>query len=292
MDKSVTVIIPVWNGEASIGRCLASLRRQNYPRERIQIIVVDNGSTDRTAEIVGDFDDVLLLTEPSESSYRARNRGLAHASGELIAFIDADCEAAPGWIEAGVRAIQENASAGVAAGRVSLVQVQDAGHSRGAELYEEVFAFRQDEAARLGHCMTVNWMSPRWVFDRVGTFLPELKSGGDLELSGRISKAGFSIPYVPDMVVYHPMRSNVEELSAKRRRVTGGMWVREGGRPALPRLLLFIAEEVLRRSSKVLLTANYSLADRLRLITLLYRLAGVGALELFRLYFGAEPRRA
>ena len=292
LDARVSVIIPVWNGQTSIGRCLASLHRQSYPSDRIQIIVVDNGSTDKTIEVVQSFEDIILLTEPVESSYRARNLGLDHAKGDIIAFTDADCEVDPAWIEAGVSAITQNADTAVAAGSVQLIPAHENGYSRAAHLYEEQFAFRQDEAARLGHSMTVNWMSPRWVFEKVGKFDPELKSGGDLELSGRISGAGHCVRYVPDMVVYHPARSNIAELAAKRRRVTGGMWVREGKRQ-LFWLVLFLAIEAAKRSGKVLMATNYSLGDRLRLIGLLCRLAGIGAGELVRLaFFGGEPRRS
>lgn len=290
--KTVSIIIPVWNGQETIGRCIASLLGQTFPRDRTQIIVVDNGSTDRTVEIVRRFDGVLLVEEPVASSYRARNSGLAHATGDLIAFTDADCEPAPRWIEAGVAATEQDQTIGVAAGHVELVPVPDGPSSKTARLFEQMFAFRQEDAARLGHSVTANWMSPRSVFEQIGKFDPDLKSGGDWQLSAKIAEAGLAVRYVPEMLVYHPTRSTIGELVAKRRRVVGGMWTREGGHRSLPKLLFFVVAEAAKRSGAVLLRSGYSLIDRLRVVTLLIMLAAAAVVELGRLMLGGEPRRS
>lgn len=289
---TVSIIVPAWNARESIGRCLEAILAQTFPRERTQIIIVDNGSTDETASIVRSFEGVLLLTEPVASSYRARNLGLAHATGDFIAFTDADCEPAPEWIESAVRFLQERGDVAVAAGRVQLVPQHDTHYSAAAHLYEQMFAFRQDEAARLGRSVTANWMSPRWVFDKFGTFNPELKSGGDWDLSARISDSGLPIEFVPEMLVYHPTRSNIGDLVAKRRRIAGGLWVRKGKWRGIPLLSARLTVEALTRSAKALLAVEYPLKDRLKLVALLFALAAVGVFELVHLQLGAEPRRA
>ena len=87
----ISVIIPVWNSPDLLAKCLAALAVQSYPRERYEVLVVDNGSTDSTAAVARNYPFVTLLSEPVPGAYRARNRGLAAARGEYVAFTDADC---------------------------------------------------------------------------------------------------------------------------------------------------------------------------------------------------------
>lgn len=87
-----SVIIPAYNAEKTIDRCLKSLVASSY--EDIEVIVVDDGSTDNTAEVVEGFLNidkrVILLSQPNEGPSIARNNGLEHASGDIITFVDSD----------------------------------------------------------------------------------------------------------------------------------------------------------------------------------------------------------
>src|SRR5688572_8958532 len=105
----VSVIVPVLNDEARIGGCVAALLAQDYPRERYEVIVVDNGSTDRTYEVVRGYPVTLLSEAQIRSSFAARNKGMREAVGEIFAFTDSDCTPAPQWLAEGVRAIQAGA---------------------------------------------------------------------------------------------------------------------------------------------------------------------------------------
>src|SRR3546814_15190891 len=89
----VAVVIPVWNGEAVLGRCLDALARQTLPRGAYQIIVVDNGSSDATRKITRSNAGVELLEEPRPGSYVARNRGIERVRAALTAFTDAPLSA-------------------------------------------------------------------------------------------------------------------------------------------------------------------------------------------------------
>ena len=93
----VSVIVPVRDGVAEIGRLLASLQDLDYPADRLEVIVVDNGSRDGTAEAAARF-PVTVLQEPVPSSYAARNRGARAARFPWVAFTDSDCAAAPDWL--------------------------------------------------------------------------------------------------------------------------------------------------------------------------------------------------
>jgi len=96
--KAVSLIIPAYNEENYIGACLDAVMRNIAPRAH-EIIVVDNGSTDATAEIVGRYPEVTRVFEPAKGITRARQAGYRHASGKILAFIDADTLPPAGWIE-------------------------------------------------------------------------------------------------------------------------------------------------------------------------------------------------
>jgi glycosyltransferase involved in cell wall biosynthesis len=93
-----SVIVPMRNASAWIEECLDALQRQEFPGGDYEIIVVDNCSSDDSASRVQQRPQITLLDEPVPGSYAARNRGIRAASGDVIAFIDADCVAQPGWL--------------------------------------------------------------------------------------------------------------------------------------------------------------------------------------------------
>src|SRR5205823_3069273 len=88
---------PVRNRADTIRHCIASLLAQQYPIHRREIIVVDNGSTDATCSIIAAL-PVICSSEPKIGPSHARNRGLAEARGEIVAFVDSDCIAAVDWL--------------------------------------------------------------------------------------------------------------------------------------------------------------------------------------------------
>ena len=86
--KLVSVIIPVYNEEKTIAECLESLKNQSY--KQMEIIVVDDGSSDSTRSIVEGFSNIKLLTRGHKGPGQARNLGAANAKGEILVFVDAD----------------------------------------------------------------------------------------------------------------------------------------------------------------------------------------------------------
>ena len=93
---TISFIIPAYHEEKYIGKCLESIIKQG-PADA-EIIVVDNNSTDLTAELVKQFPGVILLKEEKKGTNSARQRGLSTATGELVAFIDADCLLPADWL--------------------------------------------------------------------------------------------------------------------------------------------------------------------------------------------------
>ena len=94
----ISVIIPAYNEEATIQRCLSALSNQTVPRNSYELIVVDGNSSDRTREIAAEYADLVFI-QKSERVPGARNDGFARAKYAIVATTDADSIAAPDWIE-------------------------------------------------------------------------------------------------------------------------------------------------------------------------------------------------
>lgn len=98
----LTIAIPAYNEEAYLPECLACILRcieGRTNRQEIELLVVDNGSTDRTAAVVRNFPAFRLVREPRKGLTRARQRALQEARGDILAFVDADTHMPAGWID-------------------------------------------------------------------------------------------------------------------------------------------------------------------------------------------------
>jgi len=205
-----SVIVPAFNAEKVIAGCLEALLEQDYPRERTEIIAVDNRSTDRTAAVMCRYPVRVIGERRLQSSYAARNAGLAAARGAVLLFTDADCVPDRGWARALVAALEDE-DAGGAAGRIEAAP--------GDTLVER---FQVDERVldaanaftrpALPFAQTANAAYRRVVFERVGLFDPTLVSGGDLDLSWRMQRAGWGLAYAPGAVIRHRHRRTFRGL--------------------------------------------------------------------------------
>ena len=94
----ISVIVPVYNEEDNIGFLIKRLLSLNYPKNRYEIIIVDNNSKDNTPEIIKKY-KVIYLNEKKQSSYAARNKGIKKAKGNILAFVDGDCIPDKEWLK-------------------------------------------------------------------------------------------------------------------------------------------------------------------------------------------------
>lgn len=215
--KVVSVIIPHLNQPEQLRACLESLARQAFDMRRVETIVVDNGSRQPPTDICSAFDGVRLVEEPIPGPGPARNRGVGISRGNILAFIDADCTADPGWLGAIETALTPQIGAGsamVIGGDVRIAR-RDPERATMLEAYESVFAYRQEEyIARQGFSGTGNLAMPRQVHDAVGPFCG-IERAEDRDWGQRATRAGFSIRYVPEMIVFHPARQSFDELCTK-----------------------------------------------------------------------------
>lgn len=94
----ISVIVPVFNAEKYIEDCIKALMEQNFPREQYEIIIIDNNSKDDSFNMISRFPSVRRLKAGKQGAYSARNIGIAHARGDIIAFTDADCKPDKEWL--------------------------------------------------------------------------------------------------------------------------------------------------------------------------------------------------
>ncbi len=215
----VSVILPIYNDYEQLQRTLELLDAQTYPHDRFEVIVVDNGSDNPPDEVHCGTLAITLLREPTPSSYKARNRGIAVARGNILAFIDSDCFPRADWLQQGVWRLNAPDRPDYVGGRVDVI-VQDPDHPTPTELYEKVTAFRMERYMERRHYGGAgNLFVRREVFDKVGTFDETLQSGGDAEFGQRVWKAGIRQAYGRDVVVCHPARRTFKKRAEKALRI-------------------------------------------------------------------------
>jgi GT2 family glycosyltransferase len=221
---TVTVVVPVYEDLDRLRTCLRLLGEQDYPGD-LDVVVADNGSSsDLRPALPPDDARFRLVREERPGSYAARNAGLAVATGDVVAFTDADCRPRPDWLTRAVAALQGPEAPDAVGGRINLVFRDGVGPATGPELYEALHDFDQrSDVADHHFAATANLVVRRAVVDRVGAFDVTLKSGGDLEWGGRLRDAGGRLGYVDGAVVDHPSRASWGELTRKAARVGRGL---------------------------------------------------------------------
>ena len=220
----VSIIIPVYNDCDRLKICLQSLEKQTYPHDQYNIIVVDNGSDDNqdVKNIVASFEQALAIEEKTPGSYAARNRGIASAKGDILAFTDADCIPAPNWIEKGVENLRSVPNCGLVAGKIERF-FRNRDRLTVIELHDSLFCLRQKfniEQEQYG--ATANLFIWREIIEKVGRFNHHLKSSGDKEFGKRVALFGYQLIYAEDTIIAHPARHSLKEFHRKVIRIAGG----------------------------------------------------------------------
>jgi cellulose synthase/poly-beta-1,6-N-acetylglucosamine synthase-like glycosyltransferase len=212
-----SVNIPALNAAKVIRECLTSLQRQSFPREQMEVIVADNGSTDETCLILREeFPSVRVVKAAKRGSGNARNAALAASSGRLICTIDADCVADENWLRNLVRAL-DGASIDVLCAGGS---IQPYRQKTLVEHYKPAWIRQANLAGGGGaftYAETPNAAFRRGAFDRVGLF--EGRHGlDDADMGARLTRAGAKFLYVPDAIVWHRNPTSISEYWKQRRK--------------------------------------------------------------------------
>jgi len=213
---TVSILIPVYNEEEMLPFCLDSLMALDYPEELLEFIIIDNHSTDTSAEIIRKY-PVRYVFEPRKGRSAARNAGLKIASGDIIAFTDADCVVGRHWIRNLVKGFSSPNVGGCGGSTLSYrpgntiekafywfqkYQNQDDGNDDTNEenyFTEPLFA-------------TCNLACRRELFSQIGSFDEHFAAGEDTDLIWRINLKGHQLRHMRNAVVFHKHRDKIAQL--------------------------------------------------------------------------------
>jgi glycosyltransferase involved in cell wall biosynthesis len=211
----LSVVIPHLNQPDKLAQCLETVCNQTLLRSDYEVIVVDNGSTHMPKDVCDRFNARLLLeTEPGPGP--ARNKGIAAAKTDVLAFIDSDCLADTKWLASAWAALSDP-NVQIIGGDVRIAYV-DPDNLTALEAYESVFGYRQKlYIERMGFSATLNMAFRKSAFELVGPF-SGIGIAEDRDWGLRATQRGVKIHYAPEMKVFHPARKTFEELKTKWRR--------------------------------------------------------------------------
>jgi cellulose synthase/poly-beta-1,6-N-acetylglucosamine synthase-like glycosyltransferase len=222
----VSVIIPHQGDDAGLIQCLSALRVQTYPSSAFEVIVVRNEPRDRPAPLKLRNNE-RFLWEPQGFSYAARNLGVAHARGDVVAFTDSDTVPDVAWLSQGVECL--NIGSNLCAGRIELTFTSAVLSSPAS--YEKVYSFDQRKNARHGKSATANLFVRKEVLVARGEFPQTATTGADFEWTKGATQAGFILSYCVAAIVFHPARESWSSLLAKTKRKAQTSSVKASGAP-------------------------------------------------------------
>ncbi|MGC5029364.1 glycosyltransferase family 2 protein [Micromonospora sp. DT229] len=218
----VSVVIPCHNSAKTIALSVLSALHQTHPS--VEVIVVDDASTDNTREIVGKLDCALIALTENVGAGPARNRGIAASRGDILFFLDSDVALAPEAVANAVKIFQENPSYGAVWGVYGDRPLVDDGVVEWVQvLYGHYRATRKLGAARTGHF--ASGAIPRWVIDEIGAFDERLLgqyANEDHEFSLRIAEH-YPVIRTLSVIGYHDDDDQLSSILRKLYRRAGSL---------------------------------------------------------------------
>lgn len=210
----VSIIIPVRDDPDNLKECVKSLEKLDYPADRREIIVIDDGSKDAVS-IPGIH---VLRNDVSKGPAACRNAGAALAGGEILAFLDADCMAGENWLSGLVpffKAVGVNAVGG---------DVDGYYHKSFLDRYENAFSslnmgkrlMMEGKSASTLYAPTANLLVSRGAFKTVGGFNEEMHIGEDVDFCWRLRNLDYALVYVPFGAVSHKHRNKLGRMLNRR----------------------------------------------------------------------------
>lgn len=194
----VSFVIPVLNGEKDIARCLLSVQSLQFPRQEYEVLIMDNGSTDQTHQILHELNFNFQVV-PKIRVGALRNRGAAMAQGDYLAFVDADVELTPCWIQEGLaafadpRVVASGCFPGVPEDATWVQKAWDI-HQRGGQPESSLWT--------VAWLPSMNLIVRRDVFSAIEGFNEQLETAEDVDLCYRLGQQG-TILCNPEMKATH-----------------------------------------------------------------------------------------
>jgi len=201
----ISIIIPTYSRPTQLATCLQSLANLRYPRDRFEVIVVDDGSPMSLETAVAPIRKQLnlkLLKQPNAGPAAARNRGAQQAQGEYLIFTDDDCAPAPDWLQAFAATIAEMPDC-LAGGR-TINRLTDNLFSTTSQLIVDIVYRHYNANPQQARFFASNNMAlPAQRFHELGGFNANFRTSEDRELCDRWRQRGWRMIYAEDAVIYH-----------------------------------------------------------------------------------------
>lgn len=215
-NPAVTVVVPVRNGEETIESLLESLNNLNYESDKVEVIVVDGNSTDKTREIVKNY-PVKLFIENKKGLNVARNIGIKKSKGEIVAFTDSDCIVPPNWITKIVENFKDPQVSCVGGSAKALNSDFVSQYADNSIVRLMPFFRKREELDKVRpffrHPAGCNMAYRRKVAEEIGYFDENIQYGFDeVEFADRVCKAGYKMVLDPNVMVWHKHRSTLGEF--------------------------------------------------------------------------------
>ena len=212
----VSVVIPHRGGDKPLEKCIQALRSQTYSRKNTEILIVLNEESQRSLSFALEPGEKLLWQRQSYS-YAARNLGIRHARGKIIALTDSDTLPSREWLDEAIVAIDSGFD--LVAGSIELTFSKKP--LTAAACYEKLFAFDQEKNVRFGRATTANLAGRADIFKDF-PFAAGRATGEDFTWTRNTTRHGWSLGYASRAVVLHPARESAGEIIVKAKRVTRG----------------------------------------------------------------------
>jgi len=206
----ISVVIPVYNEEKNIGKCLDSLLNQDYPKDKYEIIIVDGNSEDNTKKIVKKYSDIKVLDNPERNTAVGRNIGIKNSKGNFILNFSGHAFAEKNLLSTLSKKLIE-ADKTITGVGCRFETIGDNFISKGihfilaSKLGGFGTTFNQPEKECFADSIAFT-LYRKEIFDEVGLFDPDFWIGQDGELNLRIKEKGYKLLYTPETKVYHGKR--------------------------------------------------------------------------------------
>ncbi|MEE4310895.1 MAG: glycosyltransferase [candidate division KSB1 bacterium] len=215
-----SIIVPSYNRKSEIKDMLESFTRLDFPKDRYEIIIADDGSTDGTDRLVENYRKagtipLTYISQKNKGPGAARNFGMAHAKGEYFIFIDSDCTVSEKWLEAIDRHLQTSgadAFGGPDNCRDDFPPLLKA-INYSMTSFITTGGIRGHKKKKLGkyYPRSFNMGLKRSLYKQIGGF-GGLRHGQDIEFSNRILRSGAKVVQIDDAVVYHKRRTSIKKF--------------------------------------------------------------------------------
>lgn len=231
--NTISIIIPCRNEEKFIGKCLDSIIEQDYPKDKLEVLVIDGMSEDRTKEIlekyIKQYPYIKLLENPKKYTPFALNIGIKQAKGKIIIRMDAHSTCKADYISNCLKYLNEYNTDNVG-GIWKIVPGENTIIAKAIALVSSSMFGAGNAYYRSGYSKGIKWVDTvfggcykKEIFEKIGFFNEKLIRSQDMEFNIRLKKSGGKILLAPEIVSYYYPKSNLKDFFIHN--FKDGVWV-------------------------------------------------------------------